>query len=71
MRRRPTEDEIEDWFAGTARPSRPHVSEVRVLQDSIRKKNPVRWHRLQKDLAWLRKQMVKHGHPPEKARWLL
>lgn len=38
---------------------------------AVGKRHPRRLRRLGRDLDWLRKQAVKHGHDPESIRWLL
>jgi hypothetical protein len=37
----------------------------------LRAKNPVRVHRMKKDLQWAQRMLLKIGVDPEEVRWLL
>lgn len=57
-------------FESAARNRQPPRN-IEFIRNSIRTANPVRWRRMQSDLAWLRKEMRKRGMNPEEARWVL
>ncbi len=71
MKRRPTPDEMSDWLSAEPRAARPVRSDEQALRHIIQNKNPVRWRRLQSDLRWMERQLVKLGRNPKEARWLL
>ena len=67
-----TEDDLAGW--SDALDSREKAIKPRTVQDVrilVRKVNFVRWHRLQKDFAWLQKEMKKMDLNPEDARYIL
>ena len=41
------------------------------VRKAIQMRNPVRWRRLQRELRWARKQMVKMKLNPDDLRWIL
>lgn len=51
-------------------PRRPLPSMKRVRQ-VIAQRDPRRWARIQRDYAWMEKQMIRLGLDPEDARYLL
>jgi hypothetical protein len=71
MKRRPTETDLAGWFDETPLPPRPVKSDRENLRELIRVRNPVRWYRMQKDLEWVRRQLIKLGRDPNEAKWLL
>lgn len=46
----------------------PKMSRVRQV---IAQRDPRRWARMQRDFAWMEKQMIELGLDPEDARYLL
>ncbi len=54
-------------------PDEPYYNErTRAkIRDFFQARNRWRWNRLQRDYAWLRKEMKKVGLNPEDARYLL
>lgn len=53
--------------------SRPRWNqyERRDIILTIRRRNPARFGRLERDMIWLRRQLLEMGLDPEQARWLL
>jgi hypothetical protein len=45
--------------------------ERRDIRDKIRRKNPIRWNRLERDMVWLRRELLNLGLDPDQARWLV
>ncbi len=54
-------------------PDEPYYNERTrdKIRDFFQARNRWRWNRLQRDYAWLRKEMKKVGLNPEDARYLL
>lgn len=63
------EHTIESFMAASEK--RPQQMTIDLLQAKLKRKNPVRWNRLQSDMRWMRRQMVRMGRNPDDARWLL
>lgn len=60
------ENDILDWSAAQES-RRPTLESKRQIQKAIAQYNPVRWARLQGEMRWMRKTMVKLGLNPEDA----
>lgn len=60
--------DIADFIGPMSKPPRPTTLDS--LRGHMRSKNPVRWHRLRRDFAWMQREMRKLGLNPEDARWL-
>jgi len=45
-------------------PNREQMIEI------LKRRNPVRWWRLQSDYRWMRRELKKAGRNPEDARWM-
>lgn len=66
---RPMSDEDFDSIMSTKPPrSQRTTGDIRR---ALYERNPVRWRRLQREIKWARKQMVKMGLNPEDLRWVL
>lgn len=63
-----TEEDIASWDAQHMQ--KPPKTAERIRYE-IKRANPVRFWRLQQDLAWLKREARKRGMNPEDARWLL
>ncbi len=66
---RATAAEIESFFdEAQSKPFNPRTrNELRAWMQAL---NFVRWRRLEKDFAWMQREMKKLGLNPEDARWL-
>ena len=73
VKRKLTYDDVDSFFKAAEKERKPELPPltVRGLQAFFQKENPVRWWRMQRDLRWMKKKMVKKGYRAEDARWLL
>ena len=63
-----TSDDVADWMSSAE--ARPDDS-IRGMEKLLNSKNRVRLWRLRSDYKWVRKQLMKAGINPERARELL
>jgi len=49
----------------------PYKKDRDTLRAYLAKRNPHRWKRLQKDVAWASKELQRLGMNPEDVRWFL
>lgn len=49
----------------------PKVRDVAAIRKELCTRNYVRWLRLQRDFAWMQKEMKKMGYNPEDARQII
>jgi len=63
----PTDDEVKAWLRSAD--SRQH--NAMNVRKELRRRNPVRWNRMQGDFHWMQKQLKKMGLNPDDARWYL
>lgn len=54
-----TPEDIDTWFEAAYNP----------LQEKLRRKNPLRWARLQSDIKWAKKEIAKMGYDPNDVKW--
>lgn len=66
-----TENDVSSFMKAASERPRYTRRTREALQHMLRMRNPWRWRRLQSDLAWAKKVMVKAGYDPEEIRWLL
>lgn len=52
------------------KPPKPPTTTAEIRK-AIFTQNPVRWKRLQREIAWMKKRMKKMGLNPEDFRWVL
>jgi hypothetical protein len=45
--------------------------ERRDIRQKIRSRNPLRFARLERDMIWLRRELMRLGLDPDQARWLV
>jgi hypothetical protein len=64
-----TPDDRLAWDTALEKP-RPE-RDVEAIRRLMRNRNPVRWHQVQSDVRWLRRQMKKAGLNPEDVRYIL
>ena len=65
-----TDEDKAGWFAAAMeQPRSPRTMES--LREDVRRRNPVRWRRLQRDIRWVRKEMKRLGLNPDEWRWIL
>ena len=72
IRRDVTEKEVGDWLGAAEqreRKIRPRTADAIRLE--LRRRNYVRYWRLQRDFKWMQKEMKRMGLNPEDARNLL
>ena len=71
-RRRLTEEDVADFLNSEPKPPKGFTPlTFGALRLSLVAKNWVRMRRLDKDFAWMQKQLKKMNVDPEAARWLL
>ena len=58
-------------FDTAARSRPPTARDIRDLTEYLRRKNKMRWARMQRDFRWGQKHLAKAGVNPEELRWLL
>lgn len=63
----PTDEEVKSWLH-SAESRKDNALNVRK---ELRRRNPIRWKRMQGDLHWMQKELKKMGLDPENARWYL
>jgi hypothetical protein len=56
--------------AVNSRPRFPYAAREDIRR-GIARRNPTRFSRLERDMAWLRKECIRIGIDPEQARWLV
>jgi hypothetical protein len=65
------DDVIDGWLKAASQRKPPAKRDRATLRNYLHARSPWRWRRLQRDLRWAERQLLRLGMNPEDARWIL